>query len=217
MDSKRQYIVETARKSQHKNGFRIENVKILISSNPSFDVQDFFKNAAKKIPQELFNAADTIYVGKFIKPSSSLSAKTFNDVIFLNNSEDIKEMFSSLLHELSHCYQQKFHEEVFGDALLEKEFLNKRKKLFHKLTSHGIPTLPYPYFEATSYDKDFDSYLYNQIGYDDLRYIISGIFPTCYSVTSLGEYFSVGTECFLTGKENMLIDCPILQKKVNKL
>ena len=43
--------------------------------------------------------------------------------------------------------------------------------------------------------------------------LISGIFPTCYSVSSLDEYFSVGLELLFTGKGRMLEDCSCIERE----
>ena len=144
---------------------------------------------------------------------ASLKRELFRVNITTESDED--DLFSDLIHELAHAYIRKHYDQVFGDGRLEKEFITKRNKLYHKMRSSGIDLPPHQFFENPNFDRKFDGYLNRTIGYDLLSQLISGIFPSCYSVSSLEEYFSVGLELLFTGKGRVIKDCPVLEEKVS--
>ena len=214
MDSKLQYIRKKANEAKISNGFIVNGVKVQFTETPSFDVEKFLKNKLNKLPNNLVNSVNKIIFGDFYL-SPEYVGKAANDVIYLSNKEEESDLFSTLIHELAHTYITKNYDEVFGDGELKKEFLGKRNKLYHKMRSSGIDLPPHQYFENPNFDRKFDGYLNRNVGYDLLSQLIVGIFPTCYSVSSLEEYFSVGLDLFFTGKGQMLEDCPILKRKVS--
>tara|TARA_R100000900_G_scaffold76053_1_gene59702 strand:- start:2085 stop:2732 length:648 start_codon:yes stop_codon:yes gene_type:complete len=213
MDSRQQYIRKKAKKAKINNGFVINGVKVQFGENPNFDVEEFLKNKFKKLPDNLINSVNKIIFGGFYLSPKHVG-KSVNDVVYLSNRLDQDDLYSDLIHELAHAYTTKNHERVFGGGELKKEFLSKRNKLYHKMRSSGINLPPHQFFENPNFDRKFDGYLNKTVGYDLLSQIISGIFPTCYSVSSLEEYFAVGLELMFTGKGKMLEDCPVLKEKV---
>ena len=214
MDSKQQYIKRKASEAKINNGFTINGVKVQIGEKPNFDVEEFLKNKFSKLPNNLVNSVNKIVFGDFYL-SPEYSGKSVNDVIYLSNKTDKEDLFSDLIHELAHSFIGKNYGQVFSDGELKKEFVAKRNKLYHKMRSSGIDLPPHQFFENPNFDRKFDGYLNRTVGYDLLSQLISGIFPTCYSVSSLEEYFSVGLELLFTGKGKMLEDCPVLREKVS--
>lgn len=214
MDNRQQYIKNQSEKAKIKNGFNVGSVNILFGEDPHFNVDSFVQNKLNKIPEDLLNCVNKIIFGGFYLDGSYVG-KSVNDIIFLSNKTDEDSLFSDLIHELAHAYIRKNYEKVFGDGRLQKEFLSKRSKLYHKMRSTGVPLLPHPFYENPRFDDKFDKYLDKSIGYDTLSQLISGIFPTCYSVTSLEEYFCVGLDSVFSGREKILEDCPVLMEKVS--
>ena len=73
-------------------------------------------------------------------------------------------------------------------------------------------------FFNEEYNKEFDNFLLNVIGYEKLSGYIDGLFLAPYSITSLGEYFAKGFEdYFLKDKSYLSSVCPYLFKKINFL
>ena len=214
MDSRQQYIKRKTKKAKIDKGFTINGVKIQFGEKPKFDVEEFLKIKFSKLPDNLISSVNKIIFGGFYL-SPGYVGKSVNDIIYLSNKTDKDSLYSDLIHELAHAYIRKNYDKVFGDGELKKEFLSKRNKLYHKMRSSGIDLLPHQYFESPNFDKKFDEYLSNAVGYELLSQLISGIFPTCYSVTSLEEYFSVGLDLLFTNRGRMLEDCPALKQKVS--
>ena len=67
--------------------------------------------------------------------------------------------------------------------------------------------------------KEFDNFLYKNVGYERLKPFIKDLFLDPYSCTSLQEYFSTCFEkYFLSGNHNLLKDmCPYVYKKIYSL
>ena len=58
--------------------------------------------------------------------------------------------------------------------------------------------IPEQMFMNTEYEEEFDMLLYQEIGYDKLSNIMTGVFITPYAATSLREYFASGfTEFYI--------------------
>ena len=73
-------------------------------------------------------------------------------------------------------------------------------------------------FFNESYNKEFDDYLMNTIGYDKLRYFTKDLFLDVYSITSLSEYFATGFEKYFFGNViDLKAVCPYLYKKISYL
>jgi hypothetical protein len=214
MDNRQQYIKRKANEAKINNGFTVNGVKVQVGEKPNFDIEQFLKNKFDKLPNNLVNSVTKIIFGGF-HLSPEYAGRSINDVIYLSNKTDEDDLFSDLIHELAHAYIRKHYDQVFGDGRLEKEFITKRNKLYHKMISSGIDLPPHQFFENPNFDRKFDGYLNRTIGYDLLSQLISGIFPSCYSVSSLEEYFSVGLELLFTGKGRAIEDCPVLEEKVS--
>ena len=88
-----------------------------------------------------------------------------------------------------------------GDGKVEREFLGKRERLFHKIGSEGYNIKGIDYLEP-DYQQDMDDFLYQEMGYENLNYLISGLFLNPYATTSLGEYFASGMEKYLLSSDD---------------
>ena len=74
--------------------------------------------------------------------------------------------------------------------------------------------------DSTDFDKFCDFLIkdYKDVGYEALWHIISGLFPTPYSATSLREYFAIGfEEYYIRDNSTLRTECPILYSKISEL
>ena len=103
---------------------------------------------------------------------------------------------------------------IYEDETIMVEFLGKRKRLYELLKSEGYD-VTIEQFLTTTYDYDFDMFLFQDIGYPVLETLTLGLFVSPYSVTSINEYFAVGFENFYMGEANYIKKiCPILSEKL---
>ena len=142
-----------------------------------------------------------------------------NSSIFITNDQSSEEdMGDDLVHEIAHAVEEDYREEIYIDNKIEKEFLEKRKKLYLILKSENIPA-DLSEFLDPSYSREFDEYLYKEVGYPLLNMVSSAMFYSPYGITSLREYFANGFEAFYYFGEYDFIKktCPELFKKLNDL
>ena len=102
---------------------------------------------------------------------------------------------------------------------LENEFLGKREKLYQILKAYEEPLMDLAYFQNPDFNKDFDEYLYTQIGYPALNAFGNGLFYSPYAATSVREYFARGFEAFFLYKDLKTLAniSPILYNRLENL
>ena len=103
----------------------------------------------------------------------------------------------------------------FIDSIyVEKEFLGKRQRLCDMLKAEGY-SVPHNVCAELDYNKKFDNFLYQEVGYELLTNISMGIFYSPYAATSLSEYFANGFEHYFLGDRKYLNN--VSPKLYNKL
>jgi hypothetical protein len=210
-----------ARSIRNRNHYKLHSIDIFIKDQlpEEVDAETVFKSISTRIPRHLLSGIDIIYIGQF----DSFKEKEVNAVyedgaIYVSNDQDSDEdLIDDLIHEIAHSIEENRTEIIYGDGLLKKEFLGKRERLFWILQSNDYK--PYSKIrDSFVYDKEIDLYFYKEIGYETMWNIVTGLFPSPYSATSLREYFAIGFEEFYIGDRNSLKrDCPILFSKLKDL
>ena len=104
-------------------------------------------------------------------------------------------MLDDIIHEIAHSVEERHQSEIYADNKIESEFLQKRKTLGIFLKDQGFE-VEMQYFLNPDYSRDFDEYLYQEVGYPTLAMMTSNTFYSPYAVTSLREYFANGFEAF---------------------
>lgn len=165
-----------------------------------------------------------VYIGEFPELKDRQIQAMYDDgVIYVSNvisdnktNED--RIAKDIIHEIGHSLENFFGLDLYGDLLLEQEFLAKRHRLWSLLNFDGIKIPKNDFLNSSEYSKEIDDILYKEIGYKKLNNEINGLFLSPYSVTSISEYFSNGFEFYYTGDVNYLKSiCPILYNKLEML
>jgi hypothetical protein len=166
----------------------------------ALDVQAVIDDIESTIPQHLFDEVDQIMIGDFEFLQDKAREAEFKDgaIYITNQIGSEKDLAENIIHELSHSIEIKYGHLIYGDMSLRSEFLGKRRRLKSILDSNGWETSEEE-FNETEYSEEFDSFLYEEIGYIDLGAYISGLFVSPYAVTSLAEYWAVGFEDYFIG------------------
>ena len=168
------------------------------------DVQNVINDIEYSIPPHLFEEVDTIIVGAFdFLEERDLEAIYKDGAIYISskiiNSRDLLE---NILHEMAHSLEDLMGYYIYSDGTLQSEYLGKRIRLKSIFDSQNIDT--YHNFTNTEYDPEFDTFLYKDIGYPNLRAMTNGLFHTPYAVTSLQEYWASGVEDYFLGDRELL-------------
>tara|TARA_Y100000593_G_scaffold34817_1_gene68326 strand:+ start:5258 stop:5962 length:705 start_codon:yes stop_codon:yes gene_type:complete len=188
-------------------------------AHQDIDMTEIISSVEKKLPYVLSNTIEAIYVGDFEETNSRHLNAIFKDgAIYIDkDAPRQEEVVKDVIHEIGHSIEELFSGLVYEDDFVEREFLGKRMRLQQSLKSEGYPA-PLRYFANPDYDRKFDFYLYDDLGYATLLPLTMGLFVTPYSVTSLREYFAESFLEYFTGNKKYLAEIsPVLYNKIEKV
>ena len=180
------------------------------------DLRQVLLSVAKRLPNVYLKYIQAVRIGIFEEMlEKELNALYKDGVLYVSNMQDNNtDMLDDIIHEIAHAVEDHNHDLVYGDEKVLLEFLGKRKRLYELLKSEGYD-VTIEQFLTTTYDYDFDMFLFQDIGYPVLETLTLGLFVSPYSVTSINEYFAVGFENFYIGEANYIKKiCPILSEKL---
>jgi hypothetical protein len=211
------------RKERKKNHFIWSGVEIFIKdpiSNPEISIGEVFSRIEKEIPKHLLGNLDSIYIGDFgFLKEREIQAAYENSSIFVTNEQDDQDdICDDIIHEIAHSVEEIYQADIYADGFLEKEFTEKRKQLYTILKSEGFEAELITFLNS-DYDKNFDDFLYMEVGYPILTSLSHNLFYSPYGMTSLREYFANGFEAFYHHDAARFLKniCPTLHKKLYKL
>ena len=172
------------------------------------------------LPRYMFHGIDVVYIGYFQELADRQANAMYKDgALYLTNEQSSNDdIIDDIVHEIAHALEEKYGAEIYADNSVESEFLMKRKKLESILRNHGVDTSGYNFLQ-TAYTKEFDEYLYLNVGYAKLNTLSQGLFSSAYGITSLREYFATGfTDFFMNKSGNDLRSVsPVLYNKLRSL
>ena len=173
----------------------------------NIEFQNIINKLNKSIPEHLFYEIDMILVGYFSEIEERQVKSVYLDgaIYVTNDQESEEDIYDDIVHEIAHSLEKPYGIDIYGDYNLESEYLGKRQKLLDILRSQGY-NIGYELDSEADYVKEFDEFLYFDLGFENLNSFIRGLFVTPYSATSLSEYFSEGFEHY------MLHDAAYLRK-----
>ena len=210
-------------KNKKRNHFTWNGIEVFIKDpieNEEISIDNVLSSIESKIPSHLLKNIDTIYVGQFdFLKDRNLEAMYENSSIFVTNEQkDENDMADDIVHEIAHSVEEVHRRFIYSDGELEKEFLNKRKHLYSLLRAEKIDANLSDFMNA-EYDRQFDEYLYQAVGYPMLNMLASSVFYSPYAATSLREYFANGFEAFYYFGDYEFIknSCPKLFLKLSSL
>ena len=211
------YIRESLRKGTEKLLFNRIVVYIKDPLPENFDLDYVFSQIQEVVPEHLSYGVDSIFVGQFDDiEERELDALYKDGAIYTTNQQrNEDDMINDIIHELSHANEETYAALIYADGKIENEFLGKRKKLLDILKSEGY-NVSINTFMDTEYSKDFDMFLYKEVGYEKLTMFTMGLFVSLYGATSLREYFANGFEhYFLNDPKYVKLISPAIYEKVD--
>ena len=219
----KKYILKNSIKSQEAlKGFFLHGKPVQMVNNLSdqVDLRNVLDHIEQRTPRAMLSNVDSIYIGEFeefFNTNSNFNALYKDGAIYVSNHQDNdRDMIDDIVHEIAHSLEKENYDHVYGDDALEKEFLAKRKYLYHLLPEEDRINMLY--FLNPEYDLKFDNYLYKKVGYKTLRALTNELFYSPYGITALKEYWANGFENYILGDRNRLKDLsPVLHAKVKTL
>ena len=210
-------------KQKNNNHFVWNNIEVFVKDqivNQELSLGAVLDDLDGKLPKHFLHNIDAIYVGDFdFLKDRDIQAAYENSAIFVTNKqENVEDMSDDIVHEIAHSVEEAHRDQIYSDGELEKEFILKRKQLYSVIKSENLKADLSQFLEP-SYDRNFDEYLYQEIGYPMLNMISSNIFYSPYAATSLREYFANGFEALYYFGDYTFIknSCPALFTKLGEL
>ncbi len=158
------------------------------------------------VPRHLLPNIEMIIFGDFDEfHERGINAFYDANTIFISNIQDDEaDILDDLVHELSHAVEEQYGYQIYGDQKIHDEFLNKRMHLYKILWQMGFKA-PKIFFENVEFDREFDKFLHETVGYDILRIAIQGLFISPYAATSLREYFATAFTDFYINSDHKFL------------
>ena len=198
--------------------YYIYNTPLFVLRDPpaSVDVPMFCQEVEEYLSQNLLKGVEVVYIGDFEELQDKNAAFTHGAIYMTAREPTNFDMLENFIHEVAHSLEDQ-HGLYIYDQKLKSEFLGKRVTLKRMLVSRGYITDPNLYAE-TEYNKEFDRFLADEVGYPTLVSLTMGLFVSPYGATSLGEYFANGFEkYFLTDPTQLESVSPVLYQKIEEV
>jgi len=198
--------------------YYIHNIPLFVIDklSPEIDLPSFCKEVEEIIPRGLLSPLDVVYVGKF-RELGGRNATYMDGAVYITSDEPTNyDMLEDFIHEVAHGLDKIYGMQIYTGDLIQ-EFKGKRKRLYHILKAEGydVSTL---LFDFTEYNKKFDKFLADDVGYASLVPLTMGLFVSPYGATSIQEYFANGFEkYFLDNPRTVRMISPILYRKIEEI
>lgn len=137
--------------------------------------------------------------------------------IYVSNLQSsVSDLVDDIIHEFSHFIEEQYKEQLYSDHKIIEEFLSKRKLLQDKIRGR-FGSDKYD-FSKIGYNQEFDSFLYNDVGYSLIDRMLPNEIINPYALTSIREYFSMNFEYFFLGyKDKVKQVSPEVYNKIANL
>jgi hypothetical protein len=215
------YIVEKSKKVKKEYYYIYGNVPVYLKDTlpNNINITRALQKAQQAVPRRLVRDLEMVIIGHIPEfEERQINALYKEGTVYITNAQSSTEnLITDLIHELAHCAEEYFAQDLYADMQLENEFIQKRKKLYDILLDRDFK-IPAKYFLDPEYDQDFDMFLYTVVGYPVLLTLTYDLFMSPYAITSLREYFAKGFEEYVLGNEKNLKDIsPILYNRLKEL
>lgn len=197
--------------------YKLGHINVFVRQQLQVNINNIIQ-ILKKLPLGILNTVKSIEIGDFDSLNNrQVQALYDNKTIYISSKlESEKEYLDNIIHEFAHACEQIYYNDLYADGHIELEFQYKRQKMQQILDSYGICDIPEEKFKNVEYDHEFDTFLYKDIGYSKLDYMLRGIFLSPYAATSLREYFANGFEkYFLENSQRVREISPVLYDKIS--
>ena len=216
------YIKESSEKAQKKQKeFKLFGDISVFIKDPlpeDIDIRSVLAKLESLIPRYFASGLDMIIIGANSEfEERDINAMYRDGAIYVTNFQITEgDLLDDIIHELAHAVEENNGEFLYSDELIFKEFMGKRKRLLDILTQEGYSVDMENSMNA-EYNREFDEFLYQEVGYPTLTSLTMGLFASPYGATSLREYFANGFEEYFLGDRNYLKKIsPFLYSKLDK-
>lgn len=215
----RNYI-KSKRNLEKGNFITHRAISVVVKDELMFDLEmSDIEEVIDAFPHAITRNIDYIIFGdfNFLKKQNYNASYKDGAIYVLNNQEGNNDVLDDIVHEIGHSVEDNYHDLIYGDGLLEKEFIKKRVILRKELAKEEID-IPEEVMINPDYNHGLDIFFSEKIGYPKMTSIVQGIFYSPYGATSLREYFANGFEAHYYHKDLYIQKVsPVLYQKIQQL
>ena len=198
--------------------YYIYSIPVFVINEPdeSIDIPTFCVEVEECIPENMLHNVEVVYIGQF-RELKDRNAMYNNGGIYISSAEPTNfDMLENFIHEVAHSLESSYGMMIYDEELIH-EFKGKRHRLYHLLKGEGYHINPLLY-SFTEYNKKFDDFLANEVGYPTLLSLTIGLFASPYGATSIQEYFANGFEKYFLDNPRTVRDIsPVLYRKIEEI
>lgn len=199
--------------------YYIYNIPVFVfgEEEPAVDIATFCSLIEQILPARLLRNVEVCYITK--DPILDGRNATYaNGAIYMDIGEPTNEdLVENFIHEAAHSLEVDMQGEIYDESLLN-EFRGKRRRLYYILKSEGYTKIPAHLYDFIEYNKAFDNFLANEVGYPTLVGLTMGLFCSPYAATSVQEYFANGFEKYFTESPRYVREIsPILYQRISDI
>ena len=219
------YIKESNERIQDRSEYMLYCVPVFVINKFSkhIKINNILNSVKEKINKDFLNGLDAIYIGDFDDLNKRKIQSMLKDGAIWISSNNIVNVITepliaeNIIHEIAHLLEDRFQEILYGSGGIEQEYESKKQRLYSLLKADGYEITPELFF-SDDYLREFDSFLYQEVGYDKLSLLSAGLFFSPYSITSVREYFANGFLLYLSEEYEYLKNLsPVLYSKIVKI
>lgn len=181
-------------------------------TDPEVNLAHILRTIRSKIPKSILEKIDVIYVGDFDFVERAVYQD--NAIYLSNNIVNEKEIISNIVHEIGAQVEEEFSEYLYGDDKLCNEFKEKRLQFYELLNKEEISASEEDFLNIEE-SESFEKFLFEEVGYSELKRLTSDIFYSPYSISWVEEYIKSGFAAYILGdKKSLKTLCPVLYNKI---
>jgi len=199
------------------------NIEVFIQDGVKYDFKPALEKLQKTIPDYfLLQGIDIIYIGEFsdLRDRSLNAAYADGAIYVLPEQSSDEDFLDDVVHEIAHSLEERFTDFIYDDGGIQIEFRKKYLKLLEIISKQAKIKVPKEFSTKIpfSYNKEWDKFLYEVVGYDSLHLLTAGLFASPYGATSLREYWANAFEHFyLTSAAEVAKISPEAYNKIKEL
>ncbi len=97
----------------------------------NIDVENVMLKISTSVPSHLLSEVDTIYIGLFSEFEEMETNAMYKDgAIYVTNEQSSEQdLIDDIVHEIAHSLESPYGDILYADGGLEREVLQKRKRL----------------------------------------------------------------------------------------
>lgn len=206
--------------SENEIRWQGRSVEIIDPLPDNIEIREVLKTVKLMVPDFLIGKIGSIKIGDHQKLRSRGVDAIFDkndNLIVTNDQSDNYDLMNDIVHEIAHIAEDHYAPLIYSDKKIRQEFLNKRKALKRRLEQMDYDLTDYD-FHKLKYNKDFDHFLWKEVGYNELAQIGHDLFLSPYAATSLREYWADAFEdYFLKNPKTVKQYCPAVFEKISNI